>query len=129
MCSKVFTHAYSYRKHQETHDAVNRPNRCTVCGFLCKSMRKVKEHMEQFHEAPSTDDDMLAEEEDGMITTVSCTLCNSEDMNEEKMMEHLREVHSINDLQDWKSYINEVEFEMEQDEKPTLSSIDEVFGV
>ena len=124
ICTKVFTHAYSYRKHMETHQTV-RPNRCKVCLRILKSKQKMKEHLKEFHNLNMTDDEA---EEDGMITTVTCTLCNSEDMTEEKMVEHLKNVHAINNLDDWKSYINEVEFEMEVDEvdeKPSTSQLNE----
>lgn len=55
----------------------------------------------------------LPEEESLIETKVQCTLCNLKDFTMETIKTHLKDVHNTEEASDWTSYIDEVEFKME----------------
>ena len=105
-CGKIFTESYSFRKHKETHLKKGRSDKCEECGKIFKSAKAKAKHIMEYHTT-------FPEPESLVETKIQCTLCNLKNFSLTNIKDHLNKVHKIEDTNDWESYIEEVEFEMD----------------
>ena len=75
-----------------------------------KSYKAKEDHMATHHEMSFPEAESLIE------TRVQCTLCNMNDFTMVSIRDHLSNIHSIEEANNWEAYIGEVEFEMDVSE-------------